>query len=199
MSNENNGQTFIFFGNVGSGKGTQVKLLQDFLKGADALDSVYAGTGDGFRKLVEGESFAGGLVRNAMNRGELIPDFFANAIITDMLVSKISPEKHLFFDGYPRTLVQSAALYNMMKFFARGGVNIIFIEVGKAEATKRNLLRARADDTEAGLMKRFEIYEKEVLPAMKYFEEKDGYTIHHIDGEQSVEDVHSAIKKSLGI
>ncbi len=132
-----NSQTFVFFGIVGSGKGTQVKLLTDFLKAKDSRDVVYAGTGEGFRKLVESASLAGELLKEKMNRGELIDDFFANSIISNILSEKISADKNLILDGYPRTVSQSQTLESMMKFFKRDMVKIIYIEVSKEEAMKQ--------------------------------------------------------------
>ena len=191
-------QTFVFFGIVGSGKGTQVKLLTDFLKGKDGKETVYAGTGEGFRQVVNSDTYAGKLVKEKLDRGELIDDFFANSLIANILVSSLSPEKNLIADGYPRTISQSKVFEDMMKFFKREQVKIIYIEVGKAEAMKRNLLRGRHDDTEAGLAKRFDEYVNNVVPAMNYFKEKSGYIVHTINGEQSVENVHKDIISKLG-
>ncbi|KKS24369.1 MAG: hypothetical protein UU82_C0007G0040 [Candidatus Nomurabacteria bacterium GW2011_GWC2_41_8] len=85
----------------------------------------------------------------------------------------------------------------MIKFFKRDQVKIIYIEVGKEEAMKRNLLRARSDDTKEGIEKRFNEYLYSVVPAMNYFKGKEKYTIYTINGEQSVENVHKDIIKAL--
>jgi len=86
----------------------------------------------------------------------------------------------------------------MMKFFKRDAIKIIYIELSEEEATKRNLLRGRHDDTKEGLTKRFNEYKNKVVPAMDYFKDKEGYEIHTINGEQSIEDVHKDIIKALG-
>ena len=86
----------------------------------------------------------------------------------------------------------------MMKFWNRGKVKVVYIGVGKEEAMKRNLLLGRTDDTKAGIAKRFDEYVNNVVPAMNYFKGKAGYTILTINCEQSVEDVHKDIIKSLG-
>ena len=190
-------QAFVFFGIVGSGKGTQVKLLMDFLKSKGGLESVYAGTGEGFRKLVTSGSYAGELLKDKMHRGELIEDFFANSIIVNVLTMELTPQRHLVADGYPRTVAQSEVFEQIMKFFKHDNINIIYIEVGKEEALKRNLLRGRHDDTREGIAKRFDEYINNVVPAMNYFKGKTGYTIYTINGEQSVEDVHKDIIKAL--
>lgn len=59
------------------------------------------------------------------------------------------------------------------------------------------MFRGRHDDTEEGLNKRFGWYFDNVIPAMNYFKGKDGYEFLIINGEQSIEDVHKDIIKSL--
>ncbi|MFZ3015652.1 MAG: nucleoside monophosphate kinase [Minisyncoccia bacterium] len=190
-------ETFVFFGQVGSGKGTQVKLLMDFMKNKGDKEAVYAGTGDAFRKLLELNNFTAQIIKDSMNRGELQPDFLTSSLFTNILISSLDQDKNLFADGYPRTVAQSESFEAMMKFFKRENIKIIYIEVDKEEAMKRNLLRGRHDDTEEGLLKRFNEYENNVIPAMNYFRDKENYEIYTINGEQSVEDVHKDIIKAL--
>lgn len=190
-------QTFIFFGQVGSGKGTQVELLVDFFKKQDGRDCVKTSTGSEYRKLIESRNYTGSLIKDSLLRGELQPDFLTNAIFTNILTSSLAPEKHLFADGYPRTIVQSKTFEDMMKFYQRKNIKIIYIKIGKEEAMKRNLLRGRHDDTKEGLSKRFNEYVNNVVPAMNYFKDKQNYETYTINGEQSVEDVHKDIIKAL--
>ena len=190
-------QTFVFFGIVGSGKGTQIKLLMDFLKNRDGKECVYAYPGNEYRKLTESGNFTGELVKDTMTKGHLQPDFLTDAIITNILMSSLTPEKHLIVDGYPRTLVQSKNFEQMVDFYKRENINIVYIELSKEEAMKRNLLRGRADDTKEGINKRIDEYVNNVIPSMDYFKNKKEYTIYSINGEQSIEDVHKDIIKAL--
>lgn len=192
-------QAFVFFGIIGSGKGTQVKLLVDFLKEKGGLESVYAGTGEGFRKLIESGSYTGSLVKDTIANGHLVADFLTDAIFTNMLISNLTAEKNLVADGYPRTVPQSELFEEMMAFYKHEKINIIYIEVGKEEAMKRNLARGRADDTPEGIAQRFDEYVNNVIPAMNYFKGKPGYTIYTINGEQSIENVHEDIIKALNL
>ncbi len=191
-------QTFVFFGIVGSGKGTQVKLLRDFLKKKDGRECVYASPGHEYRKLVESGGFTASLVKDPLSGGELLPGFLTDAIVTNILISLLTPDKHLIADGYPRAVAQSISFEKMMNFFKRDEIKIIYIELSETEGMKRNLLRGRHDDTEAGLRKRFEEYVNNVVPAMNYFKDKENYKIYSINGEQSVENVHKDIISALG-
>lgn len=190
-------QTFIFFGQVGSGKGTQIKLLTTYLNNKDNKEIIYGGTGDVFRKILSTDNFTAKIIKDSVIKGELQPDFLTSALFTNILISSIEEDKHLIADGYPRTVPQSESFEAMMKFFKRENIKIIFIELSEEEAMKRNLLRAREDDTEEGLRRRFNEYKNNVIPAINYFKEKDGYEILHINGEQTVEDVHRDIIKAL--
>lgn len=191
-------ETFVFFGQVGSGKGTQIKFLTDFLKTKNGKEVVYAGTGESFRELVNSGNYTGNLVKEILSRGELVSDFLANSIIANILMSSLRPEKDLIADGFPRTVSQSKTFKEMMEFFGRKNVQIIYIELSEEEAMKRNLLRGRNDDTKEGIEQRFEEYINKVIPAMNYFKNKENYTIYTINGEQSIENVHRDIIKVLG-
>ncbi len=191
-------QTFVFFGIVGSGKGTQVKLLMDFLKVKDGRECVYTSTGIEYRKLIESRSYTSSLIKDSLEQGELQPDFLTDAIVTNIFLSSLTNEKHLFADGYPRTVPQSKVFEEMMIFYKRENIKVIYIGLSKDEAMKRNLLRGRADDTKEGIEQRFEEYINKVIPAMDYFKDKENYTIYEINGEQTIENVHKDIIKALG-
>jgi len=191
-------QNFIFFGIVGSGKGTQAKLLMDFLKKRDGRESVYIYPGDEYRRLITSDNYTGALIKDSVAQGHIQPGFLTDAIVTNILVSQLTADKHIITDGYPREITQSQNLEEVLEFYRRPGAQIICIELSQAEATRRNLKRGRHDDTEEGLAKRFEEYERKVIPAMNYFHGQTGYTIYNINGEQSVADVHRDVVKALG-
>ncbi len=190
--------TFVFFGIVGSGKGTQVKLLQEFLQKAGKV-SVYIGTGEIFRKIVEssGSNPDTLMVKDLLNSGRLISDEMTNKLVTNAVESELLPEKDIVFDGYPRTIPQAEYFRDMIKSHNRKEIKIVYIELSENEAMRRNLLRGRQDDTPEGLKKRFDEYINKVVPAMNYFKDKDGYTIYTINGEQPIENVHQDIIKAL--
>jgi adenylate kinase family enzyme len=189
--------TFIFFGTVGSGKGTQTKLLTDYLKSKDNRESIYISPGHEYRKHIESGTYVGGIIKDSMDRGELQPDFLTNSVVTNILVSSLSPDKHIFADGYPRSKVQSEIFESMLKFFKRDNIKIIYLDISKDEAIKRMKIRGRHDDTDEGIEQRFKEYINNVVPAMDYFKGKKDHQIYDINGEQSIEDVHKDIIKAL--
>ena len=87
----------------------------------------------------------------------------------------------------------------VLKYYGRTDVHVVYVELSKEEATKRMKLRGRSDDTDEGIAKRFDEYVNNVIPAMNYFKDKTGYTMHTINGEQSIEDVHKELIASLAI
>jgi adenylate kinase family enzyme len=196
----NKKQTYIFFGIVGSGKGTQVKLLENYLKEKEISNDILSvSTGDEYRKIIQSGSYMGELIKKVNEKGELQPNFLTISIYTNIVINSLKEETTFISDGFPRTVAQSESFEDIMNFYHRDKINIIEIVLSKEEATKRMKLRNRADDNDEGIAKRFEEYTNNVVPSMNYFENKESYKIHKINGEQSIEEVHSEIIKSLNI
>lgn len=191
--------TILFFGNVGSGKGTQAELLQKYLKDKDSSTHiVYAATGIEYRSIISSSSYTGKIIVENLSQGHLQPDFLTDALFVKILLnSDIKQESVIITDGYPRTIPQSKVFEEAMKFYKRESVYIIYIDVGKEEVIRRMKLRSRADDTDKAIKKRLDEYTNKVIPSMNYFQGKEGYTIYTINGEQSVEDVHKELIAKL--
>ncbi len=192
--------TFVFFGIVGSGKGTQVELLQKYLIDKNlSTDVLFTSTGNEYRKLINSESYTGNLVKTTLEKGHLQPDFLTISLFSNILIHGMKEDTSFIADGYPRTTAQAEAFENAVKFYGRETVHVIYIKVGREEAVKRMKLRGRSDDSDEGIEKRFDEYVNNVVPSMNYFQDKEGYNMHIVNGEQSIEGVHAEIIKSLGI
>jgi adenylate kinase len=194
----NKPQTFIFFGTVGSGKGTQVELLKKYLiENKISDDVVSTSTGVEYRKLIESGNYTGTIVKETVEKGHLQPDFLTISLFTDILIDSMKENTIFISDGFPRTITQSEAFEKAMEFYNRKNIQIVYIELDKEEAEKRMKLRGRSDDTEKGIAKRFDEYINNVIPSMNYFKNKGNYIINVINGKQSIEDVHKEIIKKL--
>ena len=192
------GKTFVFFGIVGSGKGTQITLLQDFLKQKYNLESLHAYPGNEYRKITASDTQTASLVKETLEKGKLQPDFLTNAIFTNILINSLNENIVLIADGYPRTIAQSEDFLAQMNFYKRENIKIIYIKLSEEEAMKRNLLRGRSDDTEEGLKRRFAEYKNNVVPSMEFLKDKD-IEVVEINGEQVIEAVHNDILKALNL
>lgn len=193
-------QTFIFYGIVGSGKGTQVELLLNYLKENNISDDIlFISTGTEFRNLIGNGSYTASKVKTTIEKGFLQPDALTTSLLMNKIISEMKEGTTLITDGYPRTVAQSESFESMMNFYDRDNVKIIYIELGKEEAIRRMKLRGRSDDTDEGIANRFDEYVNNVIPSMNYFKDKDGYNIFTINGDQSIQEVHQEIINKLNL
>lgn len=191
-------QTFIFYGIVGSGKGTQVVLLLNYLKENGITDdTLFISTGVEFRNLLERDNFTASKVKTTIEKGFLQPDSLTTSMLMNRMINDMKENTTLITDGYPRTINQSESFESIMKFYGRDDIKIIYIELGKEEAVKRMKLRGRSDDTDEGIANRFDEYVNNVIPSMNYFKDKAGYSIFTINGDQKIEAVHEEIINKL--
>jgi len=193
--------TFIFVGPSGSGKGTQVAFLKNVLNKVSAHEQFHFYTGNGVRSYMDelSETDSAKRSRQINKTGGLQPSFVAIWLWADAFIRNLRPDHHLLIDGSPRTVTEAWALDSALRFFERSSSHIVFIDVNKEESKRRLLERNRKDDTEQGINNRLSWYEERVKPAIDIFKNDDFYTFHHINGEQSPEDVHTDIVASLGI
>jgi len=196
----NKAQTFVFFGIVGSGKGTQVELLNKYLKENNISDDVlFISPGNEYRKIIASDIYTSKVIKERLEKGLLQPDFLTIGMLTNILILNTKENTSIIADGFPRTIAQSESFEDMMRFFNRSNVKIIYIELSKEEAIKRMKLRGRSDDTDEGITNRFNEYVNNVIPSMEYFNGKEGYTLYKINGDQSIENVQKDIISSLGL
>lgn len=191
--------TFIFIGRSGCGKGTQARLLIEYLKRAEPeRDVYYLETGQKFRDFVAGDSLSSILARRVMDQNERQPDFLAVYMWSHLLVENIRGDEHLVLDGTPRSRPEAEMLSTALSFFNRADAHIIHIKVSRQWARTRLESRGRADDTaRGGIEARLNWFERDVEPALQYYREHPEYRFHEIDGEQSVERVEKAILDAI--
>lgn len=188
-------QTFIFIGRSGCGKGTQVELLKKYLEEKDPERSlIHIETGERFRSFISKDSYASGLSKEIMEKGELQPEFLSVLMWAEEMTQKIKGDEHLFLDGTPRRLPEAVVLDSALSFFKRENPVVVSINVSNEWAKKRLHVRHRQDDiNEEEVNKRLAWFESEVKPAVDWFRANSRYKVLDINGEQAKEEVHRDI------
>lgn len=196
-----NPQTFIFIGRSGCGKGTQAELLQQKLREkTPEIPIFYLETGERFREYIQSGTYSSNLSKDVMDQGGLQPEFLAVWNWSSLFVEKMQGNEHLVLDGTPRKLDEAAVLDSAMKFYKREKPFVIFLDVSKDFSIARFKDRGRADDKSLqAIEERMKWYEEFVVPAVRYYWQNDNYKLLHINGEQTIEEVHAEIITKIGI
>lgn len=187
----------LFFGSQGAGKGTQVKMLMDFLRQKSEQQIIHIDMGQELRDLRDSGTWAGNLTGEVINAGHRMPDFMPIYLQTKKLVSGlVKGDEHVIADGLARGADQTRAFDDAMRFFGREDFQVVSIELSEESVVKRLLARGRNDDTEEGIKNRLSWYKTDVLPQLDLLRSR-GRPIHIVDGEPDVETIHKEILAKL--
>jgi adenylate kinase family enzyme len=190
MERKTDKKAFIFIGRSGSGKGTQAKLLMDFLKVGSGEGSVlYIQSGYEFRNFVMGTSHTARLSKEINDLGGLQPEFLAVYMWINMLIQHYTGGEHLIFDGTPRRPHEAGVLHSIFNFYGIQKPCIIYINVSSEWSKKHLLIRGRHDDNEKDIQSRMEWFDKEVMPTIEFYRRNPAYDFIEISGEQEIKDV----------
>ena len=193
-------KTVIFIGPQGSGKGTQIEKLKEVLEASDRRRVVDIQTGRRFRSLAAtGETFAEDKVAKTLDSGKLQPDFLTAVLWGQAMIQQLDPKSHLLIDGFPRTVAQIPDLEDAFNFFERGHVDVINLETPEEVVRKRMQERAREDDTPESIEERLRWYREDTVPVIEYYRNKEGVTVHDVDGTNTIDGVHNQIRQALGV
>lgn len=182
----------LIMGPPGVGKGTQAQ-------GVAAHYSVPAiSTGDIFRANVREGTPLGLEVARIMAEGSYVPDEITDAIVADRLAQPDAAAGWLL-DGYPRTVGQVAALDHILTDSATALGAVISLTCELDHLIERLLHRAaiegRADDNEATIRRRMEVYAEATDPLLAIY--RDRGLLVEVDGLGSIEEVASRIIEAL--
>ena len=93
----------ILLGPVGSGKGTQARLIKE------EYNLPHISTGEIFRDNIKNETELGKVVKKYIDNGDLVPEELVNKLVEDRL-SQADCENGFILDGYPRNIAQAEFL-----------------------------------------------------------------------------------------
>lgn len=202
----------VFLGPPGSGKGTQAEMLSKMF-GIPRIS-----TGDILRDAVAGETGLGVKAKQYMDQGRLVPDEIMVAII-DQRLRQPDCSSGYILDGFPRTLAQAIALDEMladpidMAIFIDVSDETVIRRLTRRRICPRchtayNLetdppkrdeicdrcgteLVLRSDDDESTVRTRLQVYRKETLAVIEYYDSKG--ILRKVNGEGVKESVFNSI------
>ncbi len=189
----------IMLGPPGAGKGTQAERF------ARVRQLPKISTGDILREAVQAESDVGQAAKATMSAGSLIGDDIMIGIVRERL-NRDDARGGFVLDGFPRTVVQAAALDQMIN--GRGPLVVVDIVVPEDVLVRRLATRrvcskcgtnaavewtgacqkcggaliARMDDGVETVLERLKVYQRETKPLVDYYSARP--TFRSIDGNQ---------------
>ena len=182
----------------GCGKGTQAKLLGEYLKKIDPEREVFfLETGAEFRKFIQGEGYTQRLSKKIYDEGGSQPEFLSVYMWSHLIAENFKEDEHLIVDGTPRRFHEVGALDSIFNFYNREKPYLIFLNIGEKWAVKRLLGRGRIDDNHDDIKARLDWYETDVVPAINFYRNNPKYNFLEINGEQTIEKVHQDIWDKL--
>jgi adenylate kinase len=182
----------VLLGAPGSGKGTQAAILTEHLQ------VPHISTGVLLRAAVDAGSELGLKAKAVMDRGELVSDDIMLGLIEERLQSP-DAQQGFILDGYPRNLVQAAALDELLSRIGKPLDIAIQIDVDTDLVVSRIAKRAReegrSDDSEETVRKRMQVYEEQTAPVIGHYVESGVLT--RVLGEGTIEEVNQRIMAVL--
>lgn len=206
----------IVLGRQGAGKGTQCTRL------AQSMGIPHVSTGDLFREEIASGSALGQELDDHVSSGALVPD----EVVLDVLASQIGDRagraRGYLLDGFPRTLAQGQALFEVL---GAGAADLaVEIDVPRAVAEERlearricgdcgtiaslidgastspcddcggELVR-RTDDTPEAIARRLDLYDEQALPLLTWFDSQG--LLVSVDGVGDPDDVHDRLVQAV--
>jgi len=189
------GARLIVLGKQGAGKGTQAVRLSRYYV------VPHISTGDTFRAAVRSGSEFGQRAKAYLDAGDLVPDEVVIGVVSERLERSDTSHRGFILDGFPRTTHQAEALAGIMapkqldlvvnlevdtetvlhRLASRRvcddcGANYSVVENpprvnGICDVCGGEVIQ-RADDTEAAIRRRLELYERETAPLIDFYDQR---------------------------
>lgn len=192
--------TVIFIGKSGSGKGTQMMNLKQYLTGKGVTDIYQLQSGQGLRDMIENDTYTSKLLKDIPVHGKLIPTAIAIWSWVDAILKSFSGQKIFLVDGAPRKLNEAIVMNEMFDFYNRKNRYVITINVSDEWSKQRLKNRGRKDDlTDESIDSRLKWFHQNSPEILNFFEQTGGYKMFNINGEQNIEDVQKDIINALNL
>ncbi|MFH1209472.1 MAG: nucleoside monophosphate kinase [archaeon] len=168
----------FIIGPPGSGKGSQADLLTKHYK----LKRI--GLGDILRLKRGEKSKEGRIIKESMDKGNLVPNEIADGIIN----RETKNCDNFIVDGFPRDIKQAKGF--------KGKIDkVIYLTSSDENIIRRLLLRKRADDIIDIIKHRILVYNERTRLVVEYYKKKS--LLLEIDGNHSIPEVFEDLKNKL--
>lgn len=199
---------FVVLGPPLSGKGTQSELLAKY------LNYFHFSLGDILRQ----ESQKDEKVKKLMREGKLLPNKLVNQVFAENF-EKLVQKRGVVIDGYPRNLNQAQFLVDFLKEKKKDFL-VIYLDVRESFLYERLArrkfcpscngvfkdnevvcpicgveLEKREDDDPTVLKTRLEMFFKNTLPVVNFFESQK--KLVKVDGEKTIEEVFKEVLRRI--
>ena len=149
-------------------------------------------TGDLLREEVSARTKLGQKAESIINKGELVSD----ELVLSIVEKKLSTcREGWLLDGFPRNVAQAKALESLLTKINQPIELVVLIEVKDELLIERLISRGRADDTEAVVRHRLEVYREKTAPLIEFYRNKG--LLKAANGHGKIEDIQNRIEGIL--
>lgn len=190
----------VLTGAPGSGKGTQGRLL------AKKYNLYYISTGSLLRKEVKANSEIGQMVKDVMDKGDLVSD----EIVIQLIEREIKQHNHVrgfIFKGFPRTIVQAYILDGLLRRLDSTVSYCIELNASTLESIKRLSKRAKTPNARSYdlstdlIIHRLEEYNEKTVAVGNFYDRQSKFATVDAAGEESVvfERLSDKVEKAMRV
>jgi adenylate kinase len=207
---------YVIMGVQGCGKGTQAKMLKEY------LDLIHISVGDIFRWNIQSRTKLGAKVKRLIANGELVPDETVEEVVRRRL-DEHDWNSGFILDGFPRNrrqaefflesydidavilidvpdeVVIERILSRLLCSECGLDYNLIFhrpVEQNVCDVCGGKLIR-RIDDNEASIRSRLKDYHEKTSPILDLFSKKE--LVIRVDGTRNPDEVQREIRNKLNL
>ena len=181
------GSTIALLGRSGCGKGTQSKLLIEWLRDRHGVGARYVYVGSECRALAKTDTISGQRMKMILDAGKLPPTDLVEYVMVCPL-REAGREQVGLCDGTPRRIGEARMLDDMCRGLHRPPLIPVYVDVSHDECLRRlrSADRNRIDDREEIIRNRLAYFNADVMEVLNYYASADRLVTIHGESEPTV-------------